>query len=507
MLEIEHKSEGVLRVLSTATKPGLPIPIGSKPHESRRWLKRRVPKEQLHRLAPPRPKPQRLGLIDYFERTRRLIRAWWLWLGAALFLYVLDLGYIALIAGALSFVFYHTAANSHPALYALEPGFDTDSADFRNTMAGMTGMPLVEGNDVTLYNNGDAFYPAMLEAIESAQASVTIEQFIFWDSLVGRRFADALAERARAGVQVKVLVDAVGSSTLGEEIMSILEDGGCQLAWFRPIHWYTLNRANLRTHRKSLIIDGCVAFTGGAGIADHWLGTAANPTEWRDMQIRVAGPAVAVQQSGFAQNWLLSTGEILSGPEFFPSPQPAGNVEVQTILSSPSSGAGAAATMHTIAIQSARRYLHIANPYFIPGSRLIDMLRRASQRGVSVKLMVAGRHNDTWWARQNSLRLYGKLLEAGVEIYEFKPTMLHQKTMVVDGAWATVGTANFDNRSFALSEETNICFHDPGLVGQLEATFQDDLASAERIRLEDWRKRRLWQRVKELAAALIEDQV
>lgn len=490
-----------------AAKPGPAIPIGSKPHESRRWLKPRVPKEQLQRLAPPRPKPQRLGLVDYLERTRRLIRAWWLWLAAALFLYMLGIWYAALIAGALSFIFYHTSANTHPALYALEPSFDTGSADFRNTMAGMTGMPLVEGNTITLYNNGDEFYPAMLEAIESARSSVTVEQFIFLDSLVGRRFAEALAERAREGVLVKVLVDAIGSSTLGEEILRILEDGGCQLAWFRPIHWYTLNRANLRTHRKSLIVDGRVAFTGGAGVADHWLGTATNPEEWRDMEIRVAGPAVAVQQSGFSQNWLLSTGEILSGPEFFPAPEPSGGIEVQTILSSPSSGAGAAATMHLIAIQCARRYLHIANPYFIPGPRLIDMLARACQRGVSVKLMVAGPHNDTWWARQNSLRLYGRLLEAGVEIYEFQPTMLHQKTMVVDGAWATVGTANFDNRSFALSEETNICFHDPILVGELDATFQADLQACQRIALEDWRKRGLVQRVKELAAALIEDQV
>ncbi|HEX6896894.1 MAG TPA: phospholipase D-like domain-containing protein [Bryobacteraceae bacterium] len=491
----------------SAPNPATPIPLGSKPHESRRWLKPRVPKEQLHRLAPPRPKPQRLGFIDYWDRARWLTRAWWLWLAAALVLHLLDRPYAALLAGALSFIFYHTAAEPHPALYVLEPNFDTGSAEFRNTIAGMTGMPLVEGNQVTLYNNGDEFYPAMLEDVESARASVTLEQFIFIDSLVGRRFAEALADRARDGVAVKVLVDAVGSSTLGEPVLRILEAGGCQLAWFRPIHWYTLNRANLRTHRKSLIVDGRLAYTGGAGLADHWLGTASGPTEWRDMEIRVAGPAVAVQQSGFAQNWLLATGEILSGAEFFPAPERAGSVEVQTILSSPSSGANAVATMHTIAIQSARKYLHIANPYFIPGARLIDMLARACHRGVSVQLMVAGRHNDTWWARQNSLRLYGKLLEAGVEIYEFQPTMLHQKAMVVDGVWATIGTANFDNRSFALSEETNICFHEPALVAQLDATFQADLQRSERIDLDAWRKRGVWQRVKEMGAATIEDQV
>ena len=478
----------------------------SKPTESRRWLQPQVSKEQIHRLE-PHSKPEALSAADYWERTRRAIRAWWIWLAAALLLYGAGVWYLAVIAGAIAFVFYHTTARSHPVLYALEPNVDADSPEFRNTMAGMTGMPLIEGNRLEIYNDGDQFYPAMLDAIESARYSVTMEQFIFWDGRVGRRFADVLAGKALEGVPVKLLADAVGSAMLGDEILRILEAGGCQLAWFRPIHWYTLNRANLRTHRKSLIIDGRVAFTGGAGLADHWLGTAANEREWRDVEIRVEGPAVAVQQSGFAQNWLLSTGEILSGPEFFPTPQMSGNVEVQTILSSPSSGAGAAATMYLIAVQCARRYLYIANPYFIPGVRLIDMLKRACRRGVSVRLMVAGKHNDTWWARQNSLRLYGKLLRAGVEIYEFETTMLHQKTMVVDGAWATVGTANFDNRSFALSEETNVCFHDRASVEQLQTIFLEDLARCRRVELSDWRRRGSWQQVKEALAALIEDQV
>lgn len=446
-------------------------------------------------------------MLDYWDRARRLIRAWWIWLAAALVLYQAGLWYVAILAGALAFVFYHTEANVHPAVYPLEPNLEADSAEFRNTIAGMTGMPLVEGNRVEIYNNGDEFYPAMLDAIESAQHSITMEQFIFWDGLVGRRFAEAFAEKGREGIQVKLLVDAIGSSTLGEEILSILQAGGCQLAWFRPIHWYTLNRANLRTHRKSLIVDGRIAFTGGAGLADHWLGDAANEYEWRDVEICVRGPAVAAQQAGFAQNWLLSTGEILSGPEFFPAPEPVGHMEVQTILSSPTSGAGAAATMYLIAVQSARRYLYIANPYFIPGPRLIEMLARACRRGVTVRLMVAGRHNDTWWARQNSLRLYGKLLGAGVEIYEYQPTMLHQKTMVVDGAWATVGTTNFDNRSFALSEETNVCLHDRALVENLQTTFLSDLARCQKIELPDWRARGAWQRTKELFASLIEDQV
>jgi cardiolipin synthase A/B len=479
-----------------------------KPKESRRWLKPRVPKEQLYRLSPGRPKPKRLDAMDLWDRVRTLLRAWWAWLALGVLLLSNGFWTVGVAAAAMAYVLYHTSTVSHPAVYALEePDFDTQSDEFRITIAGATGMPLVEGNLVQVYNNGDTFYPAMLDAIEAARHSVTMEQYIFWDGRVGRRFAEAFAEKAREGVPVKLLVDAIGSSTLGETVLRILEAGGCQLAWFRPIHWYTPVRANQRTHRKSLILDGRVAFTGGAGLGDHWLGMAENEQEWRDTQVRVEGPAALVQQSGFAQNWLLTTGELLSGHEFFPVPHAAGDIEVQTILSSPSSGAGAAGTMYLLAVQCAQRYLYIANPYFIPDARVIGMLAAAGRRGVEVKLMVAGKHNDTWWARQNSLRLYGRLLKAGVEIYEFEPTMLHQKTMVVDGAWATIGTANFDNRSFALSEETNICFHDPILVENLTATFHADLERCRRIEIEEWRRRGLWQQSKESLASLIQDQV
>ena len=479
-----------------------------EPKESRRWLKPRVPKENLHRLTPPRPQPKRLGeRLDVSWWVRRVIRTWWMWLALAAVAWQFDLWYLALLAGALSFICYHLEPNRHPAIYALEPDFDARSDEFRTTMAGMTRMPWVDGNRVTIFNNGDEFYPAMLDAIDSAEYSVTMEQFIFWDGLIGRRFAEAFAEKARQGVAVKLLVDAVGSSTLGEDILRILEAGGCQLAWFRPIHWYTLDRANLRTHRKSLIVDGRLAFTGGAGLADHWLGAGGNPHEWRDIQIRVEGPAAWEQQAGFAQNWLVTTGEILSGHDFFPVARTEGSVQVQTILSSPSMGGAAAETMHFIAVQCARNYLYIANPYFIPSARLVGMLGDACRRGVDVQLMVAGENNDTWWARQNSLRLYGRLVEAGVGIYEYQPSMLHQKTMIVDGAWATVGTTNFDSRSFALSEETNVCFHDRGLVEELRRIFVADLDRCQKIDLAEWRKRGAWQRTQEHVASLIEDQV
>jgi cardiolipin synthase len=461
----------------------------------------------LYRLAPGRPKRKRLGVVDLPDRLRNLIRGWWIWLAAAFVFFDTGFWYFALPSAALAFIFYHTSPNFHPAVYALDPGLNPKLAEFRSTIAGMTGTPFVDGNRVSIYHNGDEFYPAMLEAIEAAQHSVTMEQYIFWNGQVGRRFAEAFAEKAREGIPVKLLVDAIGSATLGEEILRILEAGGCQLAWYRPIHWFTLDRANQRTHRKSLIVDGRVAFTGGAGIADHWLGSAEDEHEWRDTQIRVEGPAVVEQQTGFAQNWLLTTGEILSSHDYFPVPQSEGTVQVQTILSSPSAGASAAGTMYMIAVQCARDYIYIANPYFIPDARVIEMLANACRRGVTVKLMLAGRHNDTWWARQSSLRLYGKLLQAGVQIFEYQPTMLHQKTMVVDGAWATVGTTNFDNRSFALSEETNVCFHQESLVQELCRTFAADLSRCRRIELSAWNRRGLAQQAKEQLASLIEDQV
>jgi cardiolipin synthase A/B len=411
------------------------------------------------------------------------------------------------LAAAVAFILYHTTMESHPAVYPLEPETDVHSGGLHTTIAGVTGMPLVPGNRVVVYNNGDEFFPAMLAAIESATLSVTMEQYIYWEGEVGRRFAEAFSEKARSGIPVKLLLDAVGSSTIGEDIFRILEAGGCQVAWYRPIHWYTLSRGNQRDHRKSIVVDGRIAFTGGAGLGDQWLGSAENEREWRDIQIGIEGPGALALQTGFAQNWMASTGEIVAGPRFFPYVAPVGDVEVQTIQSSPILGAGAVGTMYLVALQSAKQFIYIANPYFIPDSRVIEMLAEACKRGVIIKLMVAGAHNDTWWARQNSVRRYGQLLEAGLEIYEYQPTMLHQKTMVVDGVWATVGTANFDNRSFALNEETNTCFHDPELVDQLCATFLADLTQCRQMNIDEWRRRGFWQQASEQWAALVEDQM
>jgi cardiolipin synthase len=411
----------------------------------------------------------------------------------------LGFGVVALLA-------YLTAPAAPPPRYGLSHEFEIESDEFLATIAGASSSPFVEGNAIELLNNGDAFYPRMLDAIACARVSITIEAYIYWAGEVGVEFARALTQRAQAGVTVKILLDAIGSASIGKDILRTLEDGGCQVAWYNPIHWYTLGRFNNRTHRKSLIIDGHIAFTGGAGIADHWRGNARGPHEWRDMQVRIEGPAVTPLQAGFAHNWQQTTGELLSGATYYPPIEPRGSLSAQTLMSSPESGGSTVRIMYYLSIVCARKSIYIANPYFIPDAVAIETLIDAKRRGIDVRIMVSGDLNDNWLARQNSVRLFGPFLEAGIEIYEYDHTMLHHKTMVVDGVWLTIGTTNFDNRSFAHNEESNVCVFDHGLGEQLQRIFLEDQALCEHIELEKWRRRGLWARTQELVAAFLEEQ-
>lgn len=393
-----------------------------------------------------------------------------------------------------------------PLRYGLDHAFSVDSPDFVETLAGTTGVPLLGDSGAAILNNGDAFYPAMLEAIAEARESVTIEAYIYWAGEVGRKFALALAEKASSGVPVKILLDAVGSATIGKDILRILDLGGCQVAWYNPIRWYSIGRFNYRTHRKSLIIDGRVGFTGGAGIADHWVGNAQDHEHWRDIQIRLEGPAVTPLQTGFAQNWLESTGELLSDPRYFSSGGSKGRLRMQTIMSSPETGASTVRIMYFLSIVCARKSIYIATPYFVPDPVALDTLIDAKKRGVDVRIMVTGIWSDNWLARQNGVRLYGRLLRAGIQILEFNRTMLHQKTMVVDGVWSTIGTTNFDSRSFALNEETNVCIYDADVGEELRRIFMEDTTGCEQIRYETWRHRGTWAKSKEFLASFLEEQ-
>ncbi len=466
----------------------------------------RIVRRWRYRMAPDPLTRAPKGRIPFWVRARRLFWAWWGWALICLWSLTHDKWGWAAGTGAMALVSYLITPSEFPPRYGLDHEFSVDDEEFLPTMAGATGVPFLPGNRIDILNNGDEFYPSMLEAISGAEVSITIEAYIYWAGEIGRQFAEALAAKAASGIRVKILLDAVGSPGIGEDILEALERGPCQLAWYNPIRYYSLGRFNHRTHRKSVIIDGRIAFTGGAGIADHWRGIARDPSEWRDMQIRIEGPAVTPLQTGFAQNWLQTTGELISGPLFYPLQEPAGTLAAQTIMSSPEIGASTARIMYYLSIICARRSIYIANPYFLPDAAAIDALVEAKRRGVDVRIMVAGIHNDNWLARRNSVRLFGPLLRAGVEVLEYNRTMLHHKTMVVDAVWSTVGTTNFDNRSFAHNEENNVCCHDRGFAGHLHEMFEADSSGCDRVELRVWQRRGLWQRTQEVVAALLEEQ-
>jgi cardiolipin synthase A/B len=466
----------------------------------------RVVRRWRYRMAPDPLTRKPKGVVPFWARARGLFWSWWVWAILYLWATVTDHFGWAVASGAMALISYLITPSEFPPRYGLDHELSVEDEEFLPTMAGATGEPFRTGNRIDILNNGDTFYPAMLEAIELAEESITIEAYIYWAGEVGRQFAKALAAKAASGVRVKILLDAVGSTSIGEDILRTLEGGGCQLAWYNPIRIRTLGRFNHRTHRKSLIVDGRVGFTGGAGIADHWKGNARNPSEWRDMQIRIEGPAAQPLQTGFAQNWLQTTGELISGPLFYPLQKPAGKLSAQTIMSSPEIGASTVRIMYYLSIICARRSIYIANPYFLPDAAAIDALVEAKSRGVDVRVMVAGVHNDNWLARQNSIRLFGPLLRAGIEILEYNRAMLHHKTMVVDALWATVGTTNFDNRSFAHNEESNVCCCERSFAGALHEMFEADTAGCDRVELEAWKRRGVWQRTQEVFAAFLEEQ-
>jgi cardiolipin synthase len=444
------------------------------------------------------------GWLGFF---RKLFWSWWIWICVAAIAQMAGHENLAAVLAGVGFFFYLVAPRERIPSFGLEAKFPVHSHEFRASIVGATGVAFIQNNTVSLLNNGDEFYPSMLDAIAKSKKTVTMESYIYWAGDIGTRFARAMAERSQAGVQVKLLLDAFGSSTIGTEVLTILKDGGCEVAWYNRVWLRTIGRFNHRDHRKSLIVDGRVAFTGGAGIADQWMGAGQDPAHWRDIQIRVEGPGAVGLQGAFAQNWLETTGELLSGVGYFPPPDAAGTTATQTILSSPKSGASAIRIMYYVAITSARNTIHIANAYFVPDDSAVHILVEARQRGVDVKIMVAGIHNDMRVGRYASIHCYGRLLEAGVEIYEYMPTMMHQKTMVVDGIWSTVGTTNFDNRSFALDEESNVCIYDRRFAEQLESIFLDDLKHCERVTLDQWRRRGLKTRIFGFTCLFLKEQI
>jgi cardiolipin synthase A/B len=394
-----------------------------------------------------------------------------------------------------------------PMRYHMKHQFGVRDLAFLQTMHALTGTPMSEGNLVTILKNGIEIFPAMLAAIRDAKRTINLEFYIYWDGEIGRKFAEALAEKARSGVAVKVILDAVGSAQMSRSLVNFMARNGIDMEWYHPLRWYTISTLNHRTHRKLLIVDGRIGFSGGVGIADDWLGDADAPNHWRDTVARVEGPVVTQMQSAFMDNWVKSRGELLTGLDYFPPLVPCGPHLTQVLKSSPSEGSSTVKLLYIISIVSAVKSIYISNAYFVPDADTTRALEAAVRRGVDVRVIVPGEFTDVPIVRQASRWHYELLLGRGIRIFEYQPTMMHAKTMVVDGAWTTIGSSNFDDRSFRLNDEVNINVYNDELAAQMEAMFHADLARCEEVKLRKWFRRGLLDRAKEKLASIFRPQL
>jgi cardiolipin synthase len=385
--------------------------------------------------------------------------------------------------------------------------YSTTDSQFVRTMGSLLGPDFEDGNRVTALYNGDEVFPAMLAAIRSARRSITFESYIYWSSTIGRQFTAALSERARAGVRTHVIIDWAGSQRVDKDDIEGLRKAGVDVVFYRPLHWWQLDHINRRTHRKLLIVDGRVGFTGGMGVADIWLGRAQDKDHWRDSHFRVEGPVVAQLQAAFMDDWFETEGAVLDGPDYYPALERQGSQLGQVFWSSPKGGNGNLRVMFLLAIAAASRRILIANSYFVPDRMTVDMLAAASRRGVDVEIIVPGEILDAQVVRRASRALWGPMLEAGVKIFEYQPTMYHTKVMVVDDVWVSVGSTNFDDRSFRLNQEANLNIYDEGFGAGQAAAFAKDRARSSRVTLEQWRHRPVWERFQESVARLFRTQL
>jgi cardiolipin synthase A/B len=376
--------------------------------------------------------------------------------------------------------------------------------DFARLVEALTIAPLRQGNRVTVLRNGDEIFPAMLEAIRSAEHTINFATYVYWTGSIAPEFAGALAERAEAGVQVNVLLDAVGAAKMDQSLIERLRESGAKVAWFRPPKWYTLHKLNNRTHRKILVVDGRVGFTGGVGIAEEWTGNCEDPGHWRDTHVRVEGPAARDLLGGFLDNWAEATQCILSGPHHLPDVGGfEDGVQVQVTRSTAEKGSTDAEHLFYAAIACARERIWLTTAYFAPRRAFVDALCAAVGRGVEVCVLTNGPYMDKQVVRQAGRLAYEQMLECGMRIFEYQRTMLHAKVMIVDANWVTVGSINFDNRSFALNDELNLSLRDRGLTEELEKHFLADLDDARELELAAWRARPVATRARELASAAV----
>ncbi|MGY0556748.1 phospholipase D-like domain-containing protein [Lysobacter sp. A421] len=389
----------------------------------------------------------------------------------------------------------------------IEHRYAISDPQFRREMSVMLGPSVLSGNQVTALNNGDEIFPSMLEAIRSAQVSITFETYIYWSGAIGKEFTEALSERARAGIPVHVTIDWVGSLKMDQQLLDRMRDAGVRLERYRPLHWYNLSRMNNRTHRKLLVVDGKIGFTGGVGIADPWQGHAQDPDHWRDMHFRVEGPVVGQIQAAFNDNWIKSTGEVLNGPKYFPALPPVGDIDAHMLTASPSGGSESMHLMYLMAIAASEQSIDLTASYFVPDSLIISALVAARERGVRIRILVPGPHIDANAVRLASKSTWGPLLDAGVEIHEYQPTMIHTKLLVVDQELVSVGSTNFDIRSFQLNDEASLNIYDHEFAERMTRVFERDLESSKRYTYQTWQERPWTEKIAERVLLPIKSQL
>ena len=397
-----------------------------------------------------------------------------------------------------------TAARGFDVADAPAPG----SPEFARLLESLTGSPVRSGNRVQVLRNGDQIFPAMMQAIESAKHNIDFSTYIYWTGgPVITAFGDALIERAAAGVEVSILLDAFGSAAkIDHGLVERFREAGAHVAWFRPPRWYTLNKTNNRLHRRLLIVDGQVGFTGGTGVGEEWTGDAQDPDHWRETHVRVEGPSVRDLTGGFQENWAEATQRILTGPHLPDLPVFDDGIGVQVTRSSATKGSSDIEELFYAAIAGARRRLWVTTAFFVPPDAFVEALCAAAQRGVDVRILINGPHIDKEVVRRAAQHSYDTLLRGGVRIFEYQRTMLHAKTLLVDGVWASVGSNNVTNRSMALNSELSFSFSDERLVAELEEHFRDDLAVSKEFDLQRWNDRPLRKRAIERATTLVRHQ-
>jgi cardiolipin synthase A/B len=376
---------------------------------------------------------------------------------------------------------------------------------FTESIELYTGLHLTSGNAAELALNGDGLYPQLWRDLRAARRTITIQMYYSQPGAVADTLAAILKERARAGVRVLLVLDAFGSQNLKEEWADSLRAAHVELALLRQLHWYSLHNASDRSHVRVVVVDGQIAYTGGFGLADYWLGDGRHEGQWRETNVRFEGPSVMGLQAAFAAAWAECTGELISGDIFFPKKaftQVDGGVNAGVFFSSPTTGSTPAERFIALSIAGARKTLYVANSYFVPDDDFRKLLKQARARGVDVRILTVSSNTDvktTWWAGRSR---YEELLRAGIRIYEYQPSMMHAKTFIVDGLWGSIGSMNFDNRSLAFNNESNFVFLDKPLGAEMDSVFLDDLTRSKEITLAEFQRRPFYDRLIEWGAAV-----